>query len=316
MYILISYLLWPTLFAIPVWLTHLGIAAGEPFLVFNLTYLGFAAVIGVLERVMPHERQWHRPDGQIRQDIGHTLVTKGAVQALIVFGTTIGIAEMIAADGRGFWPSHWPMWAQAALGLLIAEIGFYWSHRLSHQWSLLWRFHALHHSVRRLWFVNTGRFHFMDTVLSVVASQPLLFLAGAPSDVFIWVSAITAFVGMLSHANIDMRPGLVSYVFNTPTLHRWHHSTDLNEGNRNYGEILIVYDHLFGTFFNPNRRPPVEIGIGDAMPAGFLGQLKAPFVWRRLQRQARKGRAPALMGRPEIPSAPPSSVAANASVEA
>ena len=38
------------------------------------------------------------------------------------------------------------------------------------------------------------------------------------------------------------------------------------EGNRNYGENLMLFDQLFGTFFLPSRRPPADIGIRYPMP--------------------------------------------------
>ena len=282
-------------------LVALGIELGYPsVLVFNVVYLSFAAVIFMAERVRPHEQEWRSSDQQTWQDLSHTVLTKGVVQVMIVFAGVIGLAEYISADGRAPWPVDWPIWAQAILGMLVAEFGLYWMHRISHEWYPMWRFHALHHSVRRLWFVNTGRFHFMDTVLSIAAAMPLLIVLGAPTDVFIWVSITTAFVGMLTHANIDMRCGPMNYIFNTPVLHRWHHSTDLREGNKNYGEVLIVYDLLFGTYVNPDRRPPVEIGIKEAMPSGFWHQLLAPFWWSRLQRAAKSGKAPELMSRPSF----------------
>ena len=167
--------------------------------------------------------------------------------------------------------------AQTALGLVLAETGLYWKHRLAHEWPVLWRFHAVHHSVTRLWFLNTGRFHLVDTLTGLAVAMPLLLLLGAPSDVMILVSAITAIVGILTHANVEMRCGVLNHVFNTPELHRWHHSKVPAEGNRNYGENLMLFDQLFGTFFLPERRPPSNIGIGHDMPATFWGQLKAPF---------------------------------------
>ena len=303
---IVSYLIWPLLFGVPVALVAFGMDLGIPgVLAFNIVYLSFAAVIFVLERVRPHETAWHSPDSQIWQDLGHTVVTKGVVQVTVVFAGVIGLAELVSADGRAPWPVHWPMWAQAALGMVVAEFGLYWMHRISHEWYPMWRFHALHHSVRRLWFVNTGRFHFVDTLISVGAAMPILALAGAPSEVFIWVAVTTAFVGMLTHANIEMRCGPLNYIFNTPVLHRWHHSTDLREGNKNYGEVLIIYDLVFGTYINPDRRPPTEIGITEAMPSGFWQQLWAPFWWTRLQKAASDGLAPRLMSRP-APSAEPS----------
>ncbi len=273
----LSFLLWPLLLGGCVLSTHLGMLHGAGILVFNATYLTLAVTLFFLERGMPHERAWLRNCGQILPDLSHTLLNKGLVQVLVVVVTTMGLVQAAAPEGGGLWPSHWPLAAQIALGLLVAELGLYWAHRLAHHWPLLWRFHAVHHSAERLWFFNTGRFHFVDTSLSILLSQPLLLIAGAPKEVFLWVSAITAFIGMLTHCNVEMRFGPLNYVFNTPALHRWHHSMDIREGNRNYGENLILFDLLFGTFFNAKRRPPARIGIDGPMPRTFLGQLAAPF---------------------------------------
>src|SRR6185436_16187242 len=103
-------------------------------------------------------------------------------------------------------------------------------------------------------------------------------ILGAPKDVMIMVSAVTAIIGILTHSNVEMRCGWLNYVFNTPELHRWHHSKVLDEGNRNYGENLMLFDQLFGTFFCPPRRPPRDIGISHPMPATFIEQLKVPFT--------------------------------------
>ena len=111
-------------------------------------------------------------------------------------------------------------------------------------------------------------------------------LVGLPRDIIVWVSAITAYIGLLTHCNVEMRTGLLNYLFNTPGLHRWHHSMVPAEGNRNYGENLMIFDLLFGTFFNAARRPPTTIGIHDAMPATLRGQIAWPFRARRVEPEA------------------------------
>ena len=281
---ILSYLLWPALLATCIAVTQLGIEVGQGFLVFNCAYLGLAASLFLLERRMPHERAWLENCGQILPDLLHTLLSKSVVQVILAVGTAMGFAEiLVAEEGSSLWPSHWPFWAQVVLGLVIAEVGLYWAHRLAHEWPLLWRFHAIHHSATRLWFFNTGRFHLVDTAVSILMSQPLLLLAGAPKEVHIWFSAITAFIGMLTHCNVEMRFGPLNYLFNTPWLHRWHHSMDIREGNKNYGENLMIFDLLFGTWFNPPRRPPTDIGVKEPIPKSFLGQVAAPFraaPWR------------------------------------
>lgn len=254
-----------------------GLHVGHGFLAFNILYFCLAIALLVIERVLPHERQWLGNDGQMPADLAHTLLGKGTAQILVASATLLGIAAATKSGGP-WWPGGWPLAAQVVLGLVIAEAGLYAAHRLAHEWRPLWRFHAVHHSAPRLWFFNTGRFHAFDTVVSILASQPLLWLAGAPQEVFMSVAAITAFIGMLTHCNVDMKCGWLSYVFNTPELHRWHHSRIPAEGNTNFGENLMLFDQIFGTFFWPaHRRPPADIGIDGPMPDNFLGQLAQPF---------------------------------------
>ncbi|MEX0924294.1 MAG: sterol desaturase family protein [Rhodovibrionaceae bacterium] len=274
----LAWSLWPGLLAASIFLTDIVLRDGYGILGFNAVYISLAAALFALERLLPYERRWLDNCGQILPDLAHTLLNKGMAQGFVLMGTVFGIVLIFEPVSNGYWPRDWPLALQIVLGLTVSEAALYTAHRLSHEWPLLWRFHAVHHSVRRLWFWNTGRFHFVDTLVSIVLSVPLMLLAGAPEAVIIWANAITAFIGMLTHCNVDLRCGPLSYLFNTPELHRWHHSRKLSEGNKNYGENLMVFDLLLGTFFLPrDRRPPVDIGIGDPMPPSFFGQLAQPF---------------------------------------
>ncbi|GAK46009.1 Sterol desaturase [Tepidicaulis marinus] len=276
----VSYVIWPGLLATALTLTGLGMQTDYPVLVFNAVYVAFALTVGLFERLLPHEQTWLENDHQTLANLSHTLLNKGLVQVAVVVSAAVGAAAVVDPSEASYaiWPESWPLWAQAVLGLAVAEFGLYWAHRLAHEIPFLWRFHAVHHSVTRLWFINTGRFHFVDTFWSILLSQPLLYVLGAPLDVFLWVSATTAFIGILTHCNIETRTGYLDLVFNTPQLHRWHHSMKLEEGNRNYGENLMLWDQLFGTYYDdPSRRPPARIGIHEPMPARFRDQLVYPF---------------------------------------
>lgn len=287
MRIALSYLWWPLLMAAAIAGNAYAIQQDgtvERIVWFNVSYFALALTLFVLERLMPYEPDWNRNDGQMWPDIAHTLISKVAVQVLIVSLTIAGAAEFVPEAGAAWWPRQWPMWLQVTLGLIIAEFGMYWAHRWLHEVPFLWRFHSVHHSVKRLWFWNTGRFHFGDTLTSVVFGLGTALIVGLPHDIIIWVSAITAYVGLLTHCNIEMRFGLLNYLFNTPGLHRWHHSMVPEEGNRNYGENLMLFDQMFGTFFNPARKPPKDIGIRDDMPATLRGQIAYPFRRRRPER--------------------------------
>jgi sterol desaturase/sphingolipid hydroxylase (fatty acid hydroxylase superfamily) len=279
----LSWILWPLLLGVGLFGTGLALACDHPLLWFNAVYLSVALVIGIFERLMPYEEGWLQSDNETVDNLAHTLLNKGLTQigAAIITGFAM-VAATAAESGLPMagspWPIHAPMVAQVALGLVIAELGLYGAHRLAHEKLALWRFHALHHSVRRLWVVNTGRFHVVDSLFKIALSQTALYVLGAPLPVFLWISAVTAFIGLLTHCNIDLRTGPFDRVFNTPGLHRWHHSKVPGEGNSNYGENLVLWDQLLGTYFNPPRRPPAEIGIRGRIARGFLRQLAQPFT--------------------------------------
>lgn len=301
--VLLDYALWPGLMILSCLGMGYGMATGHGPLAFNITYLCLAATLFFVEKVRPHEDEWLHSDGQEIPDLAHTLFTKIAVQVTVVSLTNLGITTQLGGrSGASFWPESWPMVLQVGLALVIAEFGLYWAHRIAHEWLPLWKFHAVHHSSKKLWFFNTGRFHFVDTLKSMVFAAPLLVLAGAPGDVIVWFSGLTAFIGILTHSNIQMRGGWLNYVFNTPALHRWHHSMDLREGNKNYGENLVLWDLLFRTYFDDTRRrPPAKIGIKEAMPKSYFGQVLVPlFMWKKYQALARVRDVAAMTDEPAI----------------
>jgi sterol desaturase/sphingolipid hydroxylase (fatty acid hydroxylase superfamily) len=309
LYVFISYLIWPGIFAGGLVGAYFAFQSPSRLLWFNVVYFSVVATIALFERLMPYEQTWLKRDGETFNDIAHTLLNKGGVQIAAAIGTSFPIAVAITARPAfespfHLWPTHWPMFFQAILGLIVAEFGLYWAHRLAHEKLSLWRFHALHHSVERLWVINTGRFHVIDSLIKIVLSQISLYLLDAPLPVFLWIGAVTAFVGLLTHCNIDVRTGVLDWVFSTPRLHRWHHSKVLAEGNTNYGENLVLWDQIFGTFFNPPRPSSVDIGITGKVAKSFWGQLVQPFSTKGYRQII--GRNPAKQAKPAVEAEPAS----------
>jgi sterol desaturase/sphingolipid hydroxylase (fatty acid hydroxylase superfamily) len=270
---------WPGLLLSSGAILWFGFSAGREVLYFNLSYAWIVAWLFLLEARLPYKPAWRDDDGQLVQDLSHTLLNKGLVQLLIVELMALGIIgnEHHTATANLALPF------QVAFGLVISEIGLYCAHRLAHEWPLLWRCHAVHHSVKRLWLVNTGRFHFVDSLASVAAGVPFLLISGISMDAIVWVSAITAYIGILTHCNVDVECGWLNYVFNTPNLHRWHHSTERAEGNTNYGENLMLWDIVLRTFLYKKGSDIQRIGIAEKMPHRFIDQLALPFRWRSYQ---------------------------------
>jgi ornithine lipid hydroxylase len=276
---IVRYGAWPGLLSSSCAILAFGFSIDREVLFFNFSYAWIVAWLLLLERRLPYKSAWRVADGQTRADLSHTLLNKGLVQLLLVQLIALGLF----GNNNHSMVSQLPLAYQVAIGLIISEIGLYGAHRLAHEWPLLWRCHAVHHSVQRLWLVNTGRFHFIDSLASVAASVPFFLLSGISMDAIVWVSAITAYIGILTHCNVDVECGPLNYVFNTPNLHRWHHSTEGSEGDRNYGENLMVWDLILGTFLYKKGSHIERIGINDKMPERFVDQLALPFRWHHYQ---------------------------------
>jgi sterol desaturase/sphingolipid hydroxylase (fatty acid hydroxylase superfamily) len=246
-------------------------------------------VVIVLERIAPYHREWNRNHGDLRVDVGHmvtvTLVS-GLGDPLLRLAGVSAATWLLGPAALDAWPAGWPLLGQLALALVLGELGQYWVHRLQHETDWLWRFHALHHSAPRLYWLNAARFHPLDIVLNnFVVAAPLAALGAGIDVLSLWL-LVSAVHGVFQHANVPVRIGPLNWLFSMAELHRWHHSKTVRESNTNYGQNLIVWDVVFGTRFLPaDREPPREIGIADLphFPTGWLAQELAPFRWAAIR---------------------------------
>ncbi len=252
-------------------------------------------VFMILERLMPYRLEWGEAQGDTVTDMLQTFVTLPVASKLAEAALPVvfffPLAWLTGFIGAESWPTSMSFWLQTLAALLAAEFGYYWMHRWSHASELLWRFHAVHHGAERVYWINSGRFHFLDAFLgSFVYFLPLALL-GAPEEILLMTITLSAVTGFMEHVNIRFRAGFLNYFFNTAQLHRWHHSNHLHESNTNYGKALSVWDLLFGTFHLPKGQAVKDVGIKDTrVPNSFLGQLVYPF---------RKGETEASSARPD-----------------
>jgi sterol desaturase/sphingolipid hydroxylase (fatty acid hydroxylase superfamily) len=241
-----------------------------------------AAVVTWLEWLFPHRVEWRPAADEVRTDLTFMVVVQLALPPLAAFLFAYLLIEPARALDLPFasaWPHRWPIWLQTLLMILVVDFLRYWLHRAAHESDTLWRLHSVHHSVEQLYWLNTARFHPLEKTLQMLCdSAPFLLMAVDPTVLALYYIAYST-NGFFQHCNIRLSYGLLNYVVGSAETHRWHHSRVPRESNANYGNTVIVWDLVFGTWFLPRGREIGDLGLQDpAYPKSFLSLMRAPFT--------------------------------------
>ena len=146
------------------------------------------------------------------------------------------------------------------LTFITIDFIFYWYHRCSHRVRFLWAVHMNHHSseemnfsvsLRQAWFGPLTKIPFF-MFMPLLGFDPII-TAAAGIILTLW--------GVLSHTQWINRLGPLEYIFVTPSAHRVHHGSNEEYLDKNYGNFLIIWDRLFGTF--ADEKSKVVYGIVD-----------------------------------------------------
>lgn len=280
---LFPWMAFPTLLILAVALHVAMVGAGMPLeLTTYVPALLAAALVTLLELRFPHLSRWRPDKADVRDDLLFMTIVQLALPVLVVMIFAFAlIAPVRALDLpiAALWPHSLPVPVQVVAMILLVDLLHYCLHRSAHTFDLLWRFHQVHHSPEKLYWLNVGRFHPVEKVLQMFMDTLPFLLLGVHELVIAAYFVIYATNGFFKHSNISLRFGPLNYVFSTAELHRWHHSRIPAESNRNYGNVTIFWDLLFGTWYLPKGRRITDIGLRDrAFPTHFRGQVAAPLA--------------------------------------
>lgn len=232
--------------------------------------------VALLERRLPFEPAWLADHADTRADVVHALVN----WALLSAGAWVVSLGSSFADLPAIWPRHWPLVSQLVAVAIIFDVGLYAMHVLSHRWPTAWRLHAIHHSAERLYWLNGERRHPLSAGLMAAPGIVLLALIGAPPIVVsAWLTVVAVHLAF-QHANLDYRLGALRRWIAGAETHRWHHKREYEDAQVNFGEFLLVWDRIFGTFAEPaSPLRANDVGLRyRSVPARYLAQLTWPFV--------------------------------------
>jgi sterol desaturase/sphingolipid hydroxylase (fatty acid hydroxylase superfamily) len=136
-----------------------------------------------------------------------------------------------------------------ALGFMAQDLFGYWVHRLFHAGSPFWRLHAIHHSDTDLDVTTTIRHHPLEVVVQALLDGAFIVALGLPPQAVVLYGGAVLAVQIFHHGNIVL-PRRLRWLGGwliTPDLHRLHHSTAYHESNSNFGNLIPLWDRLFGT---------------------------------------------------------------------
>jgi sterol desaturase/sphingolipid hydroxylase (fatty acid hydroxylase superfamily) len=235
-----------------------------------------AILVGrILERAWPIEA--HQSFAEIAIDYRlaalNLLANAGLAMMPTLFASVTGAGLIrLEADGWQFIPS-------LLIYLLTLDLMLYWFHRAQHRIPILWAMHSLHHSGEALTVSSGARHFWLEGPLKRAFLFPLTaWIFSMPATVLAAAIAIYFLIDSCAHLNVRICLGRFTLCINNPQYHRIHHSACQVHVNRNFADLLPLWDILFGTIWRPSPADWPATGLGTAeKPSSLLDGLLWPL---------------------------------------
>ena len=231
----------------------------------------------VAEWAVPFDEEWNRSRGDRIRDAVHAIVNESSTAVgVLAVPAVVSVAPTLTS-----WPDGVPFLLQVVFAVVVLDIGITVAHWWSHRNDLLWRFHAVHHSVTRMYGFNGLVKHPVHQTIETTAGMLPLVLLGVSGDVATAVAGLVALQLLLQHSNVDYRVGLLRRWVALNEGHRLHHVGRMPDGDVNFGLFLLIWDRFLGSYTDPTGRSVAadELGIAGraAYPVDYVDQLREPF---------------------------------------
>jgi sterol desaturase/sphingolipid hydroxylase (fatty acid hydroxylase superfamily) len=212
-------------------------------------------------------------------DLAHVLLTGtliriGSVALIVLAASSL---EELVPDSFQEAVAAQPIWLAFIEILIMADLGFYAVHRAFHRFPLLWRFHAIHHSIEEMDFLAGNRVHPIDQILTRGATMLPMFLMGFSSEAILLFVVVYEWHSVLLNANVKLNFGPSKWLVASPEFHHWHHANSPEAFDKNFAGQFSLLDRIFGTLHMPQGVRPRNFGIDDPVPTSYEMQILYPF---------------------------------------
>lgn len=213
-------------------------------------FLPIALVLVVIEALVAH----------FRKEAVHSLPDTMCNLAILLIGRltqpifTIYVYFTLTAVER-VAPFHLPESTITTIAaVILTDFIYYWQHRWSHSNRYLWFFHEVHHSSKFFNLATSFRLHWLGRIMAPIYFAPAILLGFRAEQVALFF-ILNLFYQFFLHTKLIGKIPLVEGVFNTPSAHRVHHSRNKEYLNKNFGGILMIWDHLFSSYQAEEEKP-------------------------------------------------------------
>ncbi|RYC71292.1 MULTISPECIES: sterol desaturase family protein [Spirosoma] len=137
---------------------------------------------------------------------------------------------------------------------LATDFVWYWYHRLAHEINLFWAAHIVHHQSDEFNYTVSARITIFQAILRT-GFWSVLPIVGFPAEMITSLLLLHGLYPFFIHTRTIGKLGWLEYVLVTPSHHRVHHASNPAYLDKNYGDVLIIWDKLFGTFAEEDEEP-------------------------------------------------------------
>jgi len=222
----------------------------------KLNYLAFAMPAFFLFFYMEYKLAQHRKKAHLfKYDSSISNVSIGIAERLInlfVSASFYQVYYWVYDNYRLFTvSSNWVVW----LALILAtDFVWYWYHRLGHEVNIFWAAHIVHHQSEEFNLTASARITTIQALIRTVFWCILPFMGFHPTMVITMLLVHGAY-SFFTHTQVLNRIKWLEYVFITPSLHGVHHASDEKYLDKNYGDMFVFWDKMFGTFQVEEEQP-------------------------------------------------------------
>jgi sterol desaturase/sphingolipid hydroxylase (fatty acid hydroxylase superfamily) len=185
--------------------------------------------------------------------------------------------------------------------LLCTDFTWYWYHRLAHEINLFWAAHIVHHQSEDFNYTVSARITALQAILRT-GFWSILPIIGFPAEMITSILLVHGLYPFFVHTQLVGKLGILEYFMVTPSHHRVHHASNPEYLDKNYGDMFIIWDKLFGTF--KKEESPVVYGLTHPLKSSsFLWQHFHFLLELGVAVKRKKGfgnKLKVLFGKPEI----------------